>query len=121
VTSILRGESPTVYGDGEQTRDFTYIDNVVQANLLATRAPKADGTAMNIACGERVTINHVIARINELLGTQVKPKYVDSRKGDIKHSLADISLAKQVIGFAPKVLFDDGLKRSIEWYRKNLS
>jgi len=121
VTSILRGESPTVYGDGEQTRDFTYIDNVVQANLLATRAPEADGTAMNIACGERVTINHVIARINELLGTKVKPKYVDSRKGDIKHSLADISLAKQVIGFAPKVLFDDGLKRSIEWYRKNLS
>lgn len=121
VTSILRGQSPTVYGDGEQTRDFTYIENVIQANLLAARAPKADGTAMNIACGERVTINHVIGRINELLGTNVKPKYVDSRPGDIKHSLADIGLSKQVIGYTPKVLFDDGLKRSIDWYRKNLT
>ncbi len=121
VTSILRGESPTIYGDGEQTRDFTFIADVVRANVLAAAAPKADGTVMNIACGERITINRVIARINELLGTNVKPRYVDARPGDIKHSLADISLAKQVIGYTPTVKFDEGLRRSIDWYKKNLA
>jgi len=121
VTSILRGEPPTIYGDGEQTRDFTFIADVVRANVLAAAAPKADGTVMNIACGERITINRVIARINELLGTNVKPRYVDARPGDIKHSLADISLAKQVIGYTPTVKFDEGLRRSIEWYKTNLA
>ncbi len=121
VTSILRGQSPTIYGDGEQTRDFTFIADVVRANVLAAAAPKADGTVMNIACGERITINRVIARINELLGTNVKPRYVDARPGDIKHSLADITLAKQVIGYTPTVKFDEGLRRSIDWYKKNLA
>jgi nucleoside-diphosphate-sugar epimerase len=119
VTAIFRGEPPTVYGDGEQTRDFTYIENVVRANLLAATAPTADGTSMNIACGERITINRVIARINELLGTNVRPRYVDARPGDIKHSLADIALAKQLIGYTPAVSFDEGLRRSIDWYRRN--
>src|SRR5262249_32911513 len=121
VTSILRGQPPVVFGDGEQTRDFTYIENVVRANVLAATAPTADGTSLNIACGERITINRVIARINELLGTRVQPRYVDARPGDIKHSLADISLAKKVIGYAPTISFDDGLSRSIDWYRKTLA
>src|SRR5262249_33941998 len=114
VTSILKGTPPTVFGDGEQTRDFTYIENVIQANMLAAAAPTADGATMNIACGERVSINRVIARINELLNTNVKPRYVDSRPGDIKHSLADIRLAEKTIGFKPSISFEDGLRRSID-------
>jgi len=121
VTSILRGESPTIYGDGEQTRDFTFIDNVVQANLLAAKAPKVAGQVVNVACGERVSVNQIIAQINQLLGKNVPPKYVPERAGDVKHSLADISLARQVIGFEPIVSFADGLKRAIEWYKANLA
>ncbi|MFO0974701.1 MAG: SDR family oxidoreductase [Phycisphaerae bacterium] len=116
VTSILRNEPPTVYGDGEQTRDFTYIDNVVAANLAAAAAPRVSGEVCNIACGEAVSVNHVIRRINELLGKSVQPKYVPSRAGDVKHSLADIGRARELIGYQPKVRFDEGLKRSIEWY-----
>ncbi len=120
VSAILRDEPPTVYGDGEQSRDFTYIDNVVEANLLAAKAPKTQGEAINVACGERVTVNQIIARINELLGKHVRPNYVDPRPGDIKHSWADISLAERLIGYRPVVTFDEGLRRAIEWYKENL-
>lgn len=120
VTAILRNEPPTVYGDGEQTRDFTYIDNVVHANLLAAKAPRVNGEAVNIACGERVTVNQIIAQINALLGKEVKPKYVPERPGDVKHSLADISRARELIGYEPLVKFDEGLRRAIDWYRQNL-
>lgn len=120
VTAILKDQPPTVYGDGEQTRDFTYIDNVVHANLLAAKAPKTQGEVINVACGEKVTVNQIIGQINELLGKNVKPTYVPPRAGDVKHSLADISLAKKIIGFEPLVMFDDGLRRAIEWYRHNL-
>ncbi len=121
VTRILRGEPPVVFGDGEQTRDFTYIDNVIHANLLAANAEKTSGEAINIACGERISINKIIARINAFLGTDVQPTYEPTRAGDVKHSLADISLAKQVIGYEPIVSFDEGLKRAIDWYRENWS
>ncbi len=120
VSAILRDEPPTVYGDGEQSRDFTYIDNVVEANLLAAKAPKTQGEAINVACGERVTVNQIIARINELLGKNVQPNYVDPRPGDIKHSWADISLAERLIGYRPVVTFDEGLRRAIDWYKENL-
>jgi UDP-glucose 4-epimerase len=120
VAAILRGESPTIYGDGEQTRDFTYIDNVVHANLLAAKAPKVAGQVVNVACGERVTVNQIIAQINQLLGKNVKSNHVPERAGDIKHSLADISLAKQLIGYEPLINFADGLRRAIEWYKANL-
>jgi len=120
VTSILKGTSPTVYGDGEQSRDFTYVANAVHANLLAARVPQTSGEVVNIACGERITVNGVISLINEFLGTDVRPKYVPSRAGDVKHSLADITLAGQVIGFAPVVKFRDGLQEAIKWYRTNL-
>lgn len=120
VVSILNGESPTIYGDGEQTRDFTYIANVVEANLLAARAPKTSGQVINIACGEAISVNKIIAKINELLGKSVKPTYVDTRAGDVKHSLADINLAKETIGYEPKVYFDEGLELAIDWYRENL-
>jgi nucleoside-diphosphate-sugar epimerase len=120
VTAILNNTPPTIYGDGEQTRDFAYIDNVVSANLLAARAKKTGGEVVNIACGDRVTVNQIIDKINKLLGKNVKPHYVPSRPGDVKHSLADISQAEKIIGYTPLVRFYEGLEKAIDWYRKNL-
>ena len=120
VTSILQDKPPTIYGDGEQSRDFTYVDNVVEANLLAARARKTAGEVINIACGKAVTVNEIIDMINEFTGRKVKPIYTAPRPGDVKHSLADISLAKKLIGFTPKVSFRQGLEKAIDWYRKNL-
>ena len=119
VTAILRNQPPTIYGDGEQSRDFTYVDNVVQANLLAARAKKTHGQVINVACGEAVTVNAIIGMINQLLGRNVKPFYAPARAGDVKHSLADITAAKKLIGFEPVVLFRAGLEKSIDWYRRN--
>jgi len=120
VTSILRGQSPTIYGDGEQSRDFTYIDNIVHANLLAARAPKTAGNVVNVACGDKITINAIIAMINEITGRSVAPIYAPTRAGDVKHSLADITKAKALIGFTPVVDFRTGLEIAIKWYRENL-
>ena len=117
VTSILRGEPPTVYGDGEQTRVFTYIDNVVHGNILAMNVDKTQGQAVNVACGGQITVNHVIGEINRLLGTNVRPHHDDPRPGDIKHSCADGRLAKQLLGYEPTVTFEEGLSRTIEYYR----
>jgi len=120
VTAILKDEPPTVFGDGEQSRDFTYVDNVVEANLLAARAKKTAGEVLNIACGQAITVNEIIDMINDLLGKNIKPIYTDPRPGDVKHSLADISLAGKLIGFNPKVSFRQGLQKAIDWYRENL-
>ncbi len=120
VTAILKDEPPTIYGDGEQSRDFTYIDNVVDANLLAARANQTKGEVINIACGMAVTVNEIIDMINELLGKNIKPIYADPRPGDVKHSLADITMAKELIGFEPVTNFKDGLQKAIEWYKDNL-
>ncbi len=120
VTAILKDKPPTIYGDGEQSRDFTYIDNVVHANLLAARAKQTNGEVINIACGQAVTVNEIIAMINKLLGKSVKPIYTDSRAGDVKHSLADITAAQSLIGFEPIVSFSEGLQLAIDWYRNNL-
>ncbi|MBN1804096.1 MAG: SDR family oxidoreductase [Sedimentisphaerales bacterium] len=120
VTSILNDKPPTIYGDGEQSRDFTYIDNVVHANLLAARARQTKGEVVNIACGQAVTVNEIIAIINNATGKNVKPNYTDPRPGDVKHSLADISLAKKLIGFEPVISFEKGLQLAIDWYRENL-
>ena len=121
VTAILQDRRPTVYGDGEQSRDFTYIDNVVEANLLAARARKTHGEVVNVACGEAVTVNAIIEAINDLLGKHIRPIYEPSRPGDVKHSLADITAARNLIGFNPIVLFREGLEKSIDWYRDNLA
>ena len=120
VTAILKDEPPTVFGDGEQSRDFTYVDNVVEANLLAARAKHTAGEVVNIACGQAVTVNAVIDMINEVVGKNVKPIYDAPRPGDVKHSLADITLAKKLIGFKPTVSFKQGLQKAIDWYRENL-
>ncbi len=120
VTKILKNESPTVYGDGEQTRDFTYIDNVIHANLLAARAKSVNGQVVNIACGQRISVNQIIGLINQILGRNVPIQYQPTRAGDVKHSLASIDQAKVVIGYQPVVLFEEGLQKAIAWYRTNL-
>ncbi|MFC1737933.1 SDR family oxidoreductase [Planctomycetota bacterium] len=120
VTAILTDEPPTIFGDGEQSRDFTYIDNVVEANLLAARAKKTSGEVVNIACGLRITVNEIIAQINHVVGKNIKPIYTEPRLGDVKHSLADITLSEKTIGYKPIVSFKQGLPKAIDWYRDNL-
>ena len=120
VTSILKNKPPTIYGDGQQSRDFTYIDNVVDANLLAAAVKKTNGEVVNIACGKSVTVNEMIDMINKITGKKVKPIYTDPRPGDVKHSLADISVAKKLLGYKPKIDFEHGLELAIDWYHKNL-
>ncbi|SRR5579864_2840334 len=119
ITQMLRNNPPTVFGDGEQSRDFTYIDNAVEANLLACTAPadQAAGQMFNVATGRRVTLNETFRLLQGLTGYAGKPIYGPERGGDIKHSLADIAKAKSRLGYKPKVDFEEGLRRTVEWYR----
>jgi len=123
ITLMLRGEQPTMFGDGEQSRDFTYIDNVVEANLLACKAPaeKVAGQVLNTATGRRVTLNETFKLLQGLTSYKGQPKYGPERGGDIKHSLADISKAESALGYKPKVDFEEGLRRTVEWYRETVS
>jgi UDP-glucose 4-epimerase len=116
---MLAGKQPTIYGDGEQSRDFTYIDNVVHANLLAASAPaeKVSGQVMNTATGKRITLNETCKILRELTGYGVQPAYAPRRAGDINDSLADIHLASELLGYMPLVDFREGLRRTVEWYR----
>jgi nucleoside-diphosphate-sugar epimerase len=120
ITQMLRGESPTIYGDGEQSRDFTYIDNVVKGNRLAADAPasQVSGKVFNIAMGERFTLNQTYRILQGIIGFSAAPKYDQPRAGDIRHSLADIGLAHKHLNYSPEVVFEDGLKRTVEWYRR---
>ncbi len=122
VSRLLAGERPVVFGDGEQSRDFCYIDNVLNANWLAATAPAeaCNGRPMNIACERRTSLNEILAKLRELLSVDVQAQYADERPGDVKHSLADVSRAKETIGYEPKVYFEEGLERAIDWYRENL-
>ena len=117
---MLAGEQPTIYGDGEQSRDFTYISNVVAANLLAAgaAAEKVSGQFMNVATGSAVTLNQTFSILCELTGYRGKPAHAEPRSGDIRHSLADISRAGRLLGYQPQVDFREGLRRTVEWYRK---
>jgi len=119
ANKMLAGEAPTIYGDGEQSRDFTYIDNVVAGNLLACHAPveAVSGRAFNVACNRAISLNQTYALMQQLTGFTGKPIYAPARTGDIKHSLADISEAKRCFGFAPTCAFEDGLRLTVEWYR----
>jgi UDP-glucose 4-epimerase len=116
---MLAGDQPTIYGDGEQSRDFTYIDNVVLGNLLAAEAPaeKVAGQMMNLATGKKITLNQTFDILKGLTGYNGKPAYAEARAGDIKESLADISRAKSLLGYAPTVDFSEGLRRTVEWYK----
>ncbi|MGA2363481.1 MAG: SDR family oxidoreductase [Candidatus Aminicenantales bacterium] len=119
ITKVLQGESPVIYGDGEQSRDFIYVKNVAEANLMAAESGGAvRGESINIACGERLTVNALLAAVNEVLGTDIRPVYADPRPGDIKHSTADVGKARRLMGYKPGVSFMDGLKETIAWYKK---
>jgi UDP-glucose 4-epimerase len=113
VGRMIRGERPTLFGDGMQTRDFCYVENVVNANILAAEAQGVAGEAVNIACGERIAVIDIVHLTNRILGTSIEPVYAPARTGDVKHSLADLSEAERVIGYRPRVFFEEGLKRVI--------
>ena len=119
ITAMLRGERPAIYGDGTQSRDFTFVDNIVQGNLLACKAPRADGETINLANGGRILINDLVAQLNKIIGTNLAPIHTDERPGDIKHSRADIAKARDLLDFAPIVSFEAGLRRTVDWYRES--
>jgi nucleoside-diphosphate-sugar epimerase len=121
ITVMLRGEQPSIYGDGEQSRDFTYIDNAVDANLLACKAAaaKVAGQMFNVATARRVSLNETFKLLQALTSYKGQPKYGPERGGDIKHSLADISKAEAGLGYKPKIDFEEGLRRTVEWYRNS--
>ncbi|MEN6400622.1 MAG: SDR family oxidoreductase [Armatimonadia bacterium] len=112
-TRILAGERPVIYGDGEQSRDFTYVDNVVQANVKAALATDGAGQAFNIACGDSMSLNQLVRKLNDLIGTNIEPIYEAARVGDVKHSLADISAARAAFGYEPAVQMDEGLEQTV--------
>jgi UDP-glucose 4-epimerase len=117
VVAYQRGETPVIFGDGQQSRDFTYVDNVVDATLKACAAPAAAGKVINVGVGRSYTLNQTITLLNGIFGRQVVPKYDPPRKGDALHSLADISLARQLLGYEARVSFEEGLKRTVDWFR----
>lgn len=119
IKAMIRNKQPVIYGDGLQSRDFTYVDNNVEANILACLAPKAGGEVFNIACGERFTLIDLVNEINKILGKSLEPKFEKERAGDVKHSLASIKKAKSILGYAPKFSFKEGLKKTIEFYTNN--
>jgi len=117
ASRMLRGKPPVIYGDGTQSRDFTYVENVVQANLLAAEAPALGGEVVNVGCGQAVDLNHMVADFNAVLGTDLEPVYEPTRAGDVMHSLADIKAARDLLGYEPRVPFAEGLRQTIDWYR----
>jgi len=117
ITLMLKGKSPPIYGNGEQSRDFTFIDNVVEANLRACKAKGAPGEVFNIACGKRVTINELVERLNKILQARIEPTYQSPRKGDVRHSLADISQAGKTLHYSPEIGFDEGLEKTVQRFR----
>jgi nucleoside-diphosphate-sugar epimerase len=117
ATALLENRSATIYGDGEQTRDFTYVANVVDGVLRACEAPQASGEVINVATGGRISLNTLLRTMRDLVGADVEPVYLDSRPGDVRDSQADIRKAKRLLGYEPIVSFEDGLARTIAWYK----
>ena len=121
INKMARGEVPHIHGDGSQSRDFTYIENVVQANLRAAEAPGVGGEVFNVACGQRYTLLDLVASLNKILGTNIQPTFGDPRPGDVKHSLADISKARELLGYEPAFTFEEGLERTAAWGRAQVA
>jgi UDP-N-acetylglucosamine/UDP-N-acetyl-alpha-D-glucosaminouronate 4-epimerase len=121
ITAILKDQSPTIYGDGKQTRDFSHVENIIEANVLACQAPKeALGQAFNIACAGRVSLLDLMDTVNKILGKRVQPKFDPPRPGDILHSHADISKAEKLLGWKPRVGFREGIEKAVAWYQQQL-
>jgi UDP-glucose 4-epimerase len=117
VTALLRGLRPVIYGDGRQSRDFTYVANVVRGNLLALRAREATGESLNLATGRSVTLRELLGAVARLTGRPPRAEYRAARPGDVRHSLADIRRARRRLGYRPIVSFEEGLRLTIDWYR----
>ena len=120
-SALVDGRQPTIFGDGEQTRDFTYVANVVDGVLRACTAPQASGQVINVATAGRISLNHLFNEVRNLVGSRLSPKYADVRAGDVRDSQADISKAKDLLGYTPIVSFDEGLKHTVEWYRTSVA
>ncbi len=120
INALLKRESPTVHGDGEQSRDFTFIENVVHGNLLACESDTASGNAMNLACGDRISLNGLLQKLEIILGVKANAQHIESRTGDVKHSQADIGLARKLLHYEPLVTFDEGLAKTVAYYRSLL-
>jgi nucleoside-diphosphate-sugar epimerase len=120
-SALLEGRQPTIYGNGEQTRDFTYVANVVDGVLRACEAPKAAGEVMNVACGTRISLNQLLTVMNRIVGTSLQAIYKDTRPGDVKDSQADITKAKTLLGYAPIVALEEGLRHTLAWCRSEHS
>ena len=120
VTALLQGNRPTIYGDGRQSRDFIFVANVVEANLLAARAPAADGRVLNIASGQHYSLLELIETLRDIVATYVEPVHDPPRPGDVRHSVADISAATEALGYQPRVSFREGLQQTVDWYRRQL-
>lgn len=118
LRALAEGRRPTIYGDGEQTRDFTYVDNVVEAVLRACTRPGIAGAVINVAMGQAISVNQLLATLCKLWGRTVEPRYAEPRPGDVRHSQADISRARALLGYEPRVGFEEGLRRTILWYRE---
>ena len=121
ILAYLTGVEPVVFGDGEQSRDFTYVANVVDATLRACQAPGAGGKVLNVGTGKSATLNQTLALLNAIFGVAVKPRYAPARAGDVRHSRADIALARATLGYEPRVPLEEGLRRTIEWLRAALT
>jgi nucleoside-diphosphate-sugar epimerase len=117
ATALLDNRSPVIFGDGEQTRDFTYVSNVVDGVLRACHAPGASGEVINVATGGRVSLNQLFRTMRRMIGASVEPRYAEPRAGDVRDSQADIAKAKRLLGYEPTVTFEDGLQRTVDWYR----
>jgi nucleoside-diphosphate-sugar epimerase len=117
ITALLNKQNPVVFGDGEQTRDFTFVDNIVHANLLAVKAKTGFGEVFNIACGKQISLNQLIELLQEIINTDIKPEYTEPQQGDITHSHADISKAREILGYEPNIEFKDGLIKTVEWFK----
>ncbi|MGO8734310.1 MAG: SDR family oxidoreductase [Terriglobia bacterium] len=119
IDAALRRIRPIVYGDGEQSRDFTYVDNVVEANLLACLAEGVEGMVFNVGTGGRRTLNDLLSSLSAIVGRQLEPEYADARVGDVRHSQAGIEKARRFLGFEPKANFHEGLERTVDWFRRS--
>jgi nucleoside-diphosphate-sugar epimerase len=117
ISAMCQGRAPTIYGDGEHTRDFTYVANVVDGVLRACQAPNASGETINVATAGRISLNQLFEAVRELVGADVQPKYAEVRAGDVRDSQADISKARRLLNYEPSVTFEEGLKRTVAWYR----
>lgn len=121
IGKMLAGRQPTIHGDGTQSRDFTYVANIVDANIRAATAEDVCGEVFNVACGSAATLNQLVDELNTIIGTNIAPVYAERRLGDIRHSLADISKAKKMFDYEPTVGFSEGLRRTVMWYRERSS